>query len=67
MVGIARNDTLNVRAGPGANNKITATRGNGTTYVEVVGASVMNGSTEWVPIKSGDRTGWVTKQHLQHE
>ena len=67
MTGVASRDTLNVRAGPGANTTIVAKLPNGTAHVRVTGAPVMNGPTEWVPIQVGNRTGWVTKQHLQHE
>lgn len=67
VVGVPTGDTLNVRAGPGANNSVIAKLPKGTTHVGITGASVMNGGTEWVPIKVGDRTGWVTKAHLERE
>ena len=67
VIGIAKGDTLNVRSGPGANNKITAQLPAGFTGIRVVGQPVMNGSTEWVSITFGDRAGWVTKQYLQSE
>ena len=67
VTGIARGDSLNVRSGPGANNSITAKLPNGFTKLRVVGTPVMNGTTEWVQIRFGDRTGWATKQYLQPE
>jgi hypothetical protein len=67
VVGVTDGDTLNVRSGPGVSNHIIARLPNGTTHIGVIGTSVMNRTTEWVPIQVGGRTGWVTKQHLQRE
>ena len=67
VTGVASSDTLNVRAGPGANTNIVAKLPNGTAHIRVTGAPVLNGTTEWVPIRVGERTGWVTRQHLQRE
>ena len=67
VVGVANSDALNVHTGPGANTSVSARLPNRTIGIEVTGASVMNGPTEWVPIRVEDRTGWVTKQHLQPE
>jgi hypothetical protein len=67
VVGIAKGDTLNVRSGPGANNKIAAQLPNGFNGIRIVGRPVMNGTTEWVSIAFGDRAGWVSKQYLQPE
>ena len=65
VVGIARNDTLNVRSGPGATHSVVARLTDGTSGVQVMGASVMNGTTEWVPINYRGQTGWVTKEFLK--
>ena len=67
VVGVPDSDTLNLRAGPGMKNTVTGRLPGGTAHVEITGASVMNDKTEWVPIKAGDQSGWVTKQHLQRE
>lgn len=60
-------DTLNVRTGPGMKDPTTTRLPGGTAHVQITGASVMNERTEWVPIKAGDQSGWVTKPHLQRE
>lgn len=67
VVGVARGDTLNVRSGSGANYNITARLPNGFNGIRIIGAPVMNGTTEWVSITFRDGTGWVTKQYLQPE
>ena len=67
VVGVPDGDTLNVRAGPGMKNNVTVRLPGDTAHVEITGASVMNERTEWVPIKAGDQSGWVTKGHLQRE
>lgn len=65
VVGIATNDTLNVRSGPGANNELIDKLPNGYSNIRITGASVMNGTNEWVPIAFGNRSGWVGKQFLK--
>lgn len=67
VAGIARNDVLNVRSGPGTNYEVVAKLENGRTGLRIVGPAVMNGATEWVPIALEDRTGWVTKVFLKAE
>lgn len=67
VVGIADGDTLNVRSGPGSTNGVVAKIPKGYLHIRIVGASVMNGTTEWVNISFGGRSGWVTKQFLKAE
>ena len=67
VVGVATGDTLNVRSGPGGNNAVTARLPNGYRGIRVIGASVMNDTTEWVPISFETQSGWVRKQYLQAE
>jgi hypothetical protein len=67
VVGVARGDALNVRSRPGANHEIVARLPNGYSGLRIVGVPVMNGTTEWVQIAFGNRTGWVTKLYLQPE
>lgn len=67
VTGVARGDSLNVRRGPGANNAISAKLPNGFHGIRIVGAPIMNGTTEWVQIEFRDGNGWVTRQYLQPE
>uniref|UniRef100_UPI003784C8C5 SH3 domain-containing protein n=1 Tax=Prosthecobacter sp. TaxID=1965333 RepID=UPI003784C8C5 len=67
VVGIARDDTLNVRSGPSANHEIVARLPNGSSQLRIVAAPVMNGTTEWVQITFGNLTGWVAKLYLRPE
>ena len=67
VVGVARGDTLNVRNGPSAKHGITAKLPNGYTKIRIVGAPVMNDTTEWVKISFGAQSGWVGKQYLEAE
>jgi hypothetical protein len=63
--GIASGDTLNVRTGPGANFPISVRLPSSFDNIRIVGASVMNDTTEWVPITFGDQSGWVARRYLQ--
>lgn len=63
--GVGLGDTLNVRTGPGADNALVVRLPNGAKDILVTGAAVMNGSTEWVPVRCGDRNGWVASQYLR--
>ena len=67
VTGIAAGDTLNVRSGPGANNEVIARLPNGYRDIQIIGAPVLNGTTPWVQIKFGERTGWVTRPYLRPE
>jgi|GEM_PF-6247260 len=55
---------LNVRTGPGANFPITVKLPGGFEGIRVIGASVMNDTTEWVPIAFGTQSGWVARRFL---
>ena len=65
VTGIAKNDALNVHSGPGSNYEVVAKLPNGYQGVQVFGASVMNGTTEWVQINFKNQSGWVTKAYLK--
>lgn len=65
VVNIANGDTLNVHSGPGSKFSSVAKLLRGTNNIHVVGASVMNDTTEWVHISFGNRSGWVSKQYLR--
>lgn len=64
VTGIGSGETLNVRNGAGSNYDIVARLPNGAGRLRIIGESIMNGSTEWVQIAFGDRTGWVSKSYL---
>lgn len=64
VVGVAENDTLNVRSRPGESSLIVAKLRNGTTGVEINGQIVMNGGDDWVPITISGVKGWVRPKYL---
>lgn len=64
VIGITSGDLLSVRSGPGANFPKIDGIANGNE-VFVVGASEMNGSTEWLPIEYGSFSGWVASKFLE--
>jgi hypothetical protein len=59
-----KNDTLSVRSRPSERSSIIARLRNGTTGVQVVGQTVMNGSDDWVPIVVSGIKGWVRPKYL---
>ena len=65
VAGVAAGDTLNVRSGPGANHEVVARLPGGYRNIQIIGAPVLNGTTPWVQIKFGERTGWVTRPYLR--
>ena len=67
VTGIAAGDALNVRSGPGATNEVSARLPNGYRHIQIIGAPVLNGTTPWVQIRFGERTGWVTRPYLRPE
>jgi hypothetical protein len=64
VVGVETGDRLNAHSSPVMSSKTLFTLANGD-QVLLRGASVMNGDTEWLPIISGSRTGWVSREFLQ--
>ena len=67
VTGVGQDDMLNVRAGAGAIFNITQRLPKDYGGIEVTGPSVMNGASEWVPIKFGSQSGWAIKKHLKSE
>jgi tetratricopeptide (TPR) repeat protein len=78
VTGIQPSDTLNVRSGPGMNHAITHKLPAGFKGIEIFGARVMNGGTEWVRISFPSHTrrggewvaggeGWVRTKYLRLE
>ena len=55
---------LNVRTGPGANFPVSVRLPNNFQGIRIIGPSVMNDTTEWVPIAFGDQSGWVVRRYL---
>lgn len=64
VVGVATGDYLNVRAAPAMNSLAVFTLANGDV-VQVLGESVYNGDTEWVPVALGPQRGWVRNKYLR--
>lgn len=64
VVGIAQDDTLAVRSRPSERSLIVAKLRNGTTGIQVIGQSVMNGTDDWVPIVVAGIKGWVRPKYL---
>jgi hypothetical protein len=66
VVGIASDDALNVRRGPGEKyNPPVARLKNGTSGIRITGPPFMNGNDDWVPILVSDIEGWVRPQYLE--
>ena len=59
VVGVASNDVLNVRSGPGASNRIVGQIAPGTCFVEV---NAKRG--RWVKISKDGMAGWVNSRYL---
>ena len=67
VAGVARGDFLNVHVRASATSPVVARMSNGYEGVQVVGQPVMNDTTEWVQVRLGDRTGWVSRVYLKPE
>jgi len=67
VVGVSNGDLLNVHSEPSSSSSITAKLPNGYANVRIIGASVMNDTTEWVNISCEAGSGWVNKQYLETE
>lgn len=64
ITGIAFNDVLNVRSGPGMNFPIVAKLSDGDGGVRITGESVVNGDDDWVPIQFPGGKGWTRPKFL---
>ncbi|MFO1437305.1 MAG: SH3 domain-containing protein [Verrucomicrobiaceae bacterium] len=64
ITGIAINDVLNVRSGPGMNFPIVAKLSDGDGGVRITGESVVNGEDDWVPIQFPGGKGWTRPKFL---
>jgi hypothetical protein len=56
---------LNVRQGPGANFPTVVKLPGGFKGIRITGASVMNDTTEWVPVAFADQSGWVARRYIE--
>lgn len=59
--GVAENDTLNVRTGPGTDHEVIGKLPPDATDIEVVD---INGDGDWGLINIGDRAGWVALRYM---
>jgi uncharacterized protein YraI len=64
VTGVPSGDTLSVRSGPGTKYRKVSGILNGVR-VFVIGEPIINGGTEWVPIKFENSSGWVTTKYLR--
>lgn len=65
--GVVPGDTLNVRSGPGANYPVVERLSSGFGGLRIIGAPVMNDTTEWVQISFAAQSGWVARRYLTAE
>ncbi|MEM9318702.1 MAG: SH3 domain-containing protein [Pseudomonadota bacterium] len=59
--GVARDDVLNIRQGPGANHPIFGAFGPFQTEIEVTGEAAETG---WLRVNLGEGIGWVSPQFM---
>jgi hypothetical protein len=65
VIGVPTGDSLNVRSGPGMNYGGVFKLANGVGGIEITGKPVMNGQTEWVPIRFQGSRGWARGKYLK--
>ncbi len=64
VTGVASDDTLNVRSGPGTNFEIVGELPHDATYVEVVTRDEV---ANWGLVNVGERSGWVSLAFMQRQ
>ncbi|MDB6152949.1 MAG: hypothetical protein JWL90_1402 [Chthoniobacteraceae bacterium] len=64
IVGIKKNDYLNVRSGPGMDFETVVGIKSGET-VELQGGPRRTGRTKWIPVKVGDKEGWISDKYYE--
>jgi hypothetical protein len=64
VVFVEEDDVLNVRSGPGVQNRIVGSLVPGRTGVAITGAGQMIDGTLWVPVQVGNVRGWASSRFL---
>ncbi|MEM7140469.1 MAG: SH3 domain-containing protein [Actinomycetota bacterium] len=64
VFGVAADDVLNVRSGPGVENPIVGTLAPDAVGVDVDGEAERVGSQTWVPVNADGLRGWVNRRFL---
>jgi hypothetical protein len=64
VVGVEKNDVLNIREGPGVENPRVATIPPYGTDIEVLGEGVEVAGYTWVPVKYQGQQGWANSYYL---
>ncbi|MDP3969671.1 MAG: SH3 domain-containing protein [Nocardioides sp.] len=65
VVGVDRDDVLNVRSGPGAGNPVVARLAPTATGFTATGRTRdHNGGARWTEVETGGTTGWVNARYL---
>jgi hypothetical protein len=67
VVGVASDDVLNVRAGPGVSRAIVGTIPYNGLYVEVHAGDQQVDGSWWVPVVFRDVSGWVNSHYLARQ
>jgi Bacterial SH3 domain len=67
VTGVALDDVLNVRAGPGIEHPIVGTLPPYGTGIEVTHRGESAGGATWVPIRRADLAGWVNSAYLARQ
>ena len=64
VAGLATDDFLNIRSAPAMSSLAVSKLTNGD-QVHITGKSVFNGDTEWIPVTTGSKQGWVRNKYIQ--
>lgn len=67
VLGVAREDMLNVRTRPGATSPIAGQLPNDTAGIRITGDEVSIGQDVWVPFQTLQISGWVNATYLTAE
>ena len=67
VVGVASDDVLNVRAGPGVAYAVVGTIPPYGMGVRIAGEGQLVGESPWAPVAYGDLTGWVNSRYLARQ
>ena len=65
VVGVRQDDTLNVRSGPGARNKVVGTLAPGASDVTATGLAADVDDDRWLQVKHGSTVGWVHSNYVR--